>query len=154
MMPSSGPGLPFWYALAADVLVAAHVGYVGFVVLGQLAVVVGIARHWGWIRNPWFRVIHLFAISVVAAEAIFGLHCPWTTWERDLRALAGQTTSDISFVGRLIHQVLFVDVPLSVLNACHIGFALLVALTFVLAPPRWPGHRQTKSNPKRHGRPL
>ena len=92
MMPSSGPGLPFWYALAADVLVAAHVGYVGFVVLGQLAVVVGIASHWGWIRNPWFRVIHLLAISVVAAEAILGLHCPWTTWERDLRALAGQTT--------------------------------------------------------------
>ncbi|MGH7171528.1 MAG: hypothetical protein ACRELF_03120 [Gemmataceae bacterium] len=40
-----------------------------------------------------------------------------------------------SFVGRLLHDLIFVDWPPWVINCLHIGFALVVLGTFVLAPP-------------------
>ena len=125
-----------WYSILADVLVAVHVAYVSFVVLGQLAILVGIGRGWRWIRNVWFRLAHLAAIVAVALEAAFGIPCPLTIWEADLRALAGEQVADVSFVGRLLHHAIFIDVPLWALNALHIAFALVVIVTFVLAPPR------------------
>jgi hypothetical protein len=126
------------YGLLADLLVALHAAFVGFVVLGQLTVAVGVWFRWGWVRNFWFRAAHLLAIGYVAYEAAAGIACPLTIWEQRLRELAGQPVSDASFVGRLLHTVLFVQVPESVVNAVHIGFGLLVLLTFFLAPPRLP----------------
>src|SRR5262249_49927579 len=64
------------YGFWADVIVAIHVAYVGYVVVGQLAILIGLALKWQWVRNPWFRVTHLIAISIVAAEAIIGMQCP------------------------------------------------------------------------------
>jgi uncharacterized protein DUF2784 len=71
----------FW----ADVLVAIHLAYVGFVVVGLLAIFAGMLFRWQWIRNPWFRWIHLSMILFVAGEAIVDFECPLTTWENTLR---------------------------------------------------------------------
>jgi Protein of Unknown function (DUF2784) len=125
-----------WYSILADVLVAIHVAYVAFVVFGQLAILVGIGRGWRWIRNWWFRLAHLAAIVVVALEAVFGIDCPLTIWEADLRALAGEQVTGESFVGRLLHGAIFVDMPIWALNMIHISFAVVVIATFVVAPPR------------------
>jgi len=54
------------------------VAYISYVVLGQLAILVGIVRRWQWIRNPWFRWTHLLMILVVAWEAVQGITCPLT----------------------------------------------------------------------------
>lgn len=133
-----------WYSLLADLLVAVHVGYVGFVVLGQAAILVGIMCRWSWVRNFYFRLAHLVAIVVVALEAGFGIDCPLTVWESELRARAGENVATGSFVGRLLHGAIFVDLPPWALNALHISFAFVVVATFVLAPPRWrkPGARE------------
>jgi hypothetical protein len=125
-----------WYALLADVLVALHFGYVSFVVVGQLLILIGIALHWRWVRNLWFRIAHLVAIVLVGMEAVAGFICPLTTWERQLRALAGQEPTDISFVGRLLNRILFVPVPEWQIRIVHVLFALLVIATFIWAPPR------------------
>ena len=74
------------YMLAADAIVVLHAGYVAFVVLGQLAVLAGILCRWTWIRNPWFRWLHLTAISIVVVEALLGIVCPLTTLETWLRS--------------------------------------------------------------------
>jgi hypothetical protein len=58
-------------------------------------------------------------------------------WERQLREAAGQPVSDATFIGRLFHNLLFYEnVPAWVFTVLHIGCALLVIATFVLAPPR------------------
>jgi hypothetical protein len=125
------------HATLADLLVAVHAAYVAFVVIGLLIIWVGWALSWRWIRNPWFRILHLIAIGIVAIEAIFGIECPVTVWERQLREAAGQPVSDASFIGRLFHNLLFYeDVPGWVFTVLHIGFAVLVLATFILAPPR------------------
>jgi hypothetical protein len=125
------------YALLADLIVAVHVAYVSYVVVGQLAIVVGLLRRWEWVRNPWFRLTHLAAIAIVALEAIFDIECPLTVWERRLRGLAGQDVDQTTFIGRLLHDLIFWDAPPWVFPLLHVGFALLVLATFVLAPPRW-----------------
>jgi hypothetical protein len=125
-----------WYGYLADAVVAVHVAYVSYVLLGQLAIVVGAACKWRWVRNPWFRWSHVAAIVIVAVEALLGIVCPLTLWEDDLRRLAGQEVSGETFVGRWLHGLIFYDVPPWILETCYIAFALLVIGTLVLVPPR------------------
>ena len=69
------------YRLAADAVVLVHFSYVAFVVVGLAAILLGLVCRWGWVRNFWFRSLHLLAILIVAAEAVCGITCPLTTWE-------------------------------------------------------------------------
>lgn len=124
------------YAFLADLVVAFHVAYVSFIVFGELIVVLGALLRWTWVRNLWFRVLHLLAIAIVAAEALASIACPLTVWEDRLRRAAGQDVSDGTFIGRCLHNILFYDLPPWAFTAAYIGFALVVLLTLVLAPPR------------------
>jgi hypothetical protein len=130
------------YRLLADLLVAFHVGYVLFIVLGLLAIWTGCVLGWQWIHNRWFRSIHFLMIAIVAFEAIIGMDCPLTTWESALRHLGGQGTSDVSFVGWLLRSAIFVDLPEWALNMLHVTFAIIVLGTFWIAPVRWRPSRE------------
>lgn len=77
------------YQFLADAVVVFHALFVGFVVFGQLFILIGIWRRWPVARNFWFRLVHLSMIGVVALEAIFGVACPLTSLENHLRKLAG-----------------------------------------------------------------
>ncbi|MFO0809991.1 MAG: DUF2784 domain-containing protein [Gemmataceae bacterium] len=125
-----------WRALLADVVVAIHVGYVAFVVFGQLGILVGLWRGWRWVRNLWFRLAHLLAILIVAGESLLDIPCPLTVWEHQLRVAAGQSSSGESFVGRLLHSLIFVTAPAWAFTATYIAFAMTVLATFAMAPPR------------------
>src|SRR4051812_21040112 len=128
-----------WYGLAADLVVAIHVAYVGYVIFGQLAVILAAPMKWQWARNPWFRFTHLLAIGIVAVEAIQGWPCPLTVWEGQLRELAGQTfNGSQSFMGKLLHDVLFLEnVPQLVLNTGYVAMMILVLQGLIMYPPRW-----------------
>src|SRR5262245_59338432 len=125
------------YRVLADLVVAVHFAYVAFVVVGQLLILFGILLRWGWVRNRWFRVAHLAAILIVAAEAVLNIACPLTVWEQRLRTLGGLPTRGGTFIGNLLDGLLFYDFPPWVFTAVYLSFALLVLATFVLAPPRW-----------------
>ncbi|WP_020470664.1 DUF2784 domain-containing protein [Zavarzinella formosa] len=126
------------YGFLADLMVAIHVGYVGYVVLGQLVIWLGWALGWGGIRNVWFRLSHLAAIGFVAFEEAIQMRCPLTDWEEHFRELAGQPVSGETFVGRLMHSLIFVQFEESwPYTVIHLGFAALVFGTFILCPPRF-----------------
>ncbi|MCI0701234.1 MAG: DUF2784 domain-containing protein [Planctomycetia bacterium] len=128
-----------WYGLAADLVVAIHVAYVAYVVLGQLAICIAAPMKWQWAKNPWFRFTHLGAIGYVAYEAIFSIRCPLTIWEEKLRELAGQAPSGSeTFLGRLLHDLLFIEnQPESFFTALYLGMLLIVVQGLVMYPPRW-----------------
>jgi hypothetical protein len=109
---------------------------VAFVVFGLLLTLVGVARRWQWVRNPWFRGVHLATILIVVAEAWLGIVCPLTNWEQQLRRLAGQTTYRGDFVGRWLHEVLFFDLPPWAFTTIYTLFGLAVIATWVFAPSR------------------
>jgi Protein of Unknown function (DUF2784) len=126
------------YGFLADAIVAVHAAFVGFVVFGQLLIVVGALCRWAWVRNFWFRTAHLLAIGYVAFEAAAGIACPLTTWEHQLRERAGQAVADVTFVGWLLDRLLFIHGAEAVLPYVHMVFGALVLLTFLLVPPRLP----------------
>jgi uncharacterized protein DUF2784 len=119
--------------LLADLVLVLHFAYVLFVVGGLFAIWLGYALGWRWVRNWWFRVLHFAAIGLVAIEAVVGAMCPLTVLEDWLRP--GEETGG-SFVQRWLHMLLFYDWPLWVFTALYLGFAAVVALTFVVLPPR------------------
>jgi Protein of Unknown function (DUF2784) len=132
------------YGFLADVVVTVHLAFVSFVLIGQILILVGMFCRWSWVRNPWFRIAHLLAIGIVVFEAVNGIECPLTTWERDLRALAGQEPEDISFVGRLVRDLLFFECSEETFTAIYICFGSVVLLTFAVVPPRKPCGRRHK----------
>jgi len=60
--------------LLADLLLVLHFSIAVFIVGALILVWVGAAfgakGGWAWVRNPWFRYLHLAAIAFVAAEAL------------------------------------------------------------------------------------
>lgn len=145
------------YGFLADLMVAVHVGYVAYVLAGEALILVGWWRGWGWVRNFWFRATHLLAIAVVMFEEVAGLRCPLTVWEEWLRVRAGQPVTGETFVGRLLHSVLFYDdAPRWVFTAGYSAATAVVLATLLLCPPRrplWPGRRARGSGPRRAGPP-
>jgi hypothetical protein len=127
---------PAWAAPAADALLLLHAAIVLFVVLGQLLIMIGGLRGWRWIRWPAFRWIHLASIGVIVTQAWLGRLCPLTTWEQNLRALAGQETHDQSFVSHWIGVWLYWDLPAWVFVVAYTAFGLLVLASWQRWPPR------------------
>lgn len=76
------------YKVLATAVVALHLGYVGFVVVGQVLILLGLVLRWQWTRNLRFRVIHLVMTEVVALEGLFGIRCPMTDWQEFLETSA------------------------------------------------------------------
>jgi len=125
------------YAFVANAIVAFHFTYVMFVVIGELAIILGWIFHWHWIRNLPFRIIHFIATLTVAIQALVKVPCPLTVWEADLRELAGQASErDITFVARLIRSVIFFDFPDWFFLMLYVGFGAIVLITLILVPPK------------------
>jgi len=117
--------------MLADTIVVVHLLIMLFVVTGVPLVFLGAARHWAWVRSWRWRLLHLIAIAVIAAESIFGIACPLTVWEDKLR---GEQTST-GFIERWIDRILFYDAPTWVFTAAYVSFAVLVVITWVAVPP-------------------
>ncbi len=134
----NGPG-PQSFILLADTVLAAHVLYVAFVVLGFAVIIWGALFRRRWVRNPLFRYTHLAAIGIVALQAIAGVPCPLTIWERDLRLAAGQAASEMDFIPRLLRTLIFFEAPDVFFLALYVVFTAVVVLTLVFVPPaaRW-----------------
>ena len=124
------------YAILADIVVAVHVAYVSFVVLGLVLILVGWLLKWRWVHNVWFRAVHAAMIGIVVVEAVLGIVCPLTEWEQQLRRAAGQTSYGGSFVGHWLHELLFFEAEPWVFTLAYCLFGALVLTTFWLVPPR------------------
>lgn len=119
-------------ALAADLILLLHFAFVLFVVGGLALTWIGYAAGWAWVRNFKFRALHLAAIVFVAGQALAGVMCPLTIWEDALRGVA----SDKGFIARWVHALMFYSAPPWVFTLLYVAFALVVAATFWLIPPR------------------
>ena len=118
--------------MIADAILVVHFLIVAFNLGGLLAVWVGAALGWQWIRNPWFRYVHLAAMAFVAAEAVLGIACPLTVWEDALR---GGARPD-SFIGRWVRSVMFYEAPEWVFTTAYVAWALATLATLRFVPPR------------------
>ena len=118
--------------MIADLLVVVHFAIVLFIVGGLLAVWLGAALGWRWVRNPWFRYLQVAAIAYVAGEALLGVACPLTVWEDVLRG----GTHPGTFVGRWVHRLIYHDAPEWAFTTAYVGWTLATLATLWLVPPR------------------
>lgn len=126
------------YALLADAVLLVHFGFVIFVTIGLVLIVLGGWRGWPWVRNGWFRLAHLAAIGVVMTQAWLGKSCPLTILEVWLRRQAGQAGYEGSFIEYWVGRLLFYSAPPWVFVLAYTGFALLVLIAWLAIPPRLP----------------
>ena len=124
------------YAVAADAVLFLHVSFVVFVVAGLLLILAGKLRGWRWIRNGWFRLVHLAAIAVVVLQAWLGVICPLTALEMWLRAKAGDATYPGAFIAHWAERILYYHAPAWVFTACYTVFGLLVVASWLWIRPR------------------
>ena len=136
-----------WARVLADLIVVFHACYVSFVVFGLAAILAGAVFRWRWVRNFWFRAIHLVMIAIVVGESLAGVPCPLTVWEQQLRKRAGEVSFTGDFIGHWAHRLIFYRAEPWVFTLIYSGFGLAVAAAFVLAPPRWPGKNSRSSDP-------
>ena len=127
---------PTIFLLAADVIMLLHVLFVVFVVIGLVLIFVGKVRVWSWIRNPWFRLIHLAAITVVVVQSWLGLICPLTTIEMALRSRAGDTVYSGSFLSHWLENILYYQIPPWIFAVSYMAFAAVVAASWFWIRPR------------------
>ena len=114
----------------ADALLVLHFLIAAFIVAGLVLVWVGALARWAWIRDPWFRYLHLAAIVFVAAEALLGFACPLTIWEDLLRGGARPET----FVGRWVYRLLYYNAPAWVFTTLYAIWAVAALLTLRFVP--------------------
>lgn len=86
-----------WARFGADLLVALHLGFVAFVVLGGLLVLRD--GRWAWVHLP-------AAIWGFLVEAR-GWFCPLTGWENRLRRSAGEAGYEGGFVEHYLLPILY-----------------------------------------------
>ena len=127
------------YQFLANVVLLAHVGVALFIIGGLLLTLLGGALHWQWVKNFWFRALHLLGIGYVVMEAWFGIVCPLTTWELWLREKAGQSVYQGDFIAHWMRQIMFYEAPPWVFVVAYSGFAALVVLSLFLVRPVMPG---------------
>jgi len=124
------------FLLAADAILALHLLLAVFIVIGLLLIFVGKARRWSWVRNPWFRAIHLLVIAIVTVQSWFGVICPLTTIEMALRSRAGDTLYKGSFITHWLETILYLQLPLWVFIVCYTVLGAVVIGSFFWVAPR------------------
>jgi len=127
-------------SLIADLIVSIHFGFVIFVVGGFFIIMLGGVLKWKFIRNFYFRLIHLALILFVVFETLFGITCPLTEWEYELRTAAGQQNIDnISFITRIIQKIIFYEFPqiVFIIVYCLFGAAVLISWWLFLPDLPW-----------------
>lgn len=127
--------------ILADAVLVLHAAYIVFVVGGLMVILLGGWLGWRWVRNPWFRVIHLAAIGWVVGQAWLGIDCPLTTLEIHWRERAGGEVYPVSFVAYWVRRLCFFQAPPWVFTTAYTAFGGLVLGGWLWVRPRGFGAR-------------
>ena len=105
--------------LAADLILALHLGFILFVIFGGLLV----------LRFPRVMYLHIPAAVWGAFVEISGRICPLTTWESDLRRSAGESGYAESFIEHYFVPILY---PAGLTRGVQLAIAGVVILTNIV----------------------
>ena len=103
------------YRLAADTMMIAHLLYIVFVIVGGFIA----------FRARWILWLHVPAVAWAIYVQYIGRVCPLTTWEKGLRALAGEAGYAGGFIEHYLVPIIYPpDMPV----AMHIVLGTAVIL--------------------------
>jgi len=120
--------------LLANLILIFHFFYVLFIIIGLAIIYLGYFMKWTFIRNPVFRWIHLSAMSIVI---MFGIFCPLTEWEAELRGVQGISAYSSGFIPYWVHHLLFYNWSPWVFESVYILLFLFMIASMFIVPPRY-----------------
>ncbi len=124
------------YLLMADIILLVHLLFVVFLVFGLVFIFIGKLFSWPWVRNPWFRWIHLVSMGIVVLQSWLSVICPLTIWEMSLRGKAGDSVYAGSFVSYWLDRLLYYQAPEWVFILIYTLFGSLVVFSWFWIRPR------------------
>jgi hypothetical protein len=117
----------------SQAVLAIHLGVIAFNVAGLIAIPLGAALGWRWVRVRWWRVLHLISWAVVALQAAFGRACFLTIWQDQLTGAVGQPP----LIERWVEKAVFWPLPIWVFGALYLAlFAAVVGLWWAVPVTR------------------
>lgn len=132
----------------ADAILVTHAVIVLFNIASLPAIWLGHFCQWRFVRNFYFRAIHLLLIGYIAVQALAGKVCPLTDWEDRLRVKAGADANYAgSFVAHWAQRALFYEGDETIFTAAYIPFFALVLGTLFWVKPTPPSWWRTASSP-------
>ncbi len=105
--------------IAADLVLALHLGFIAFVVLGGLLV----------LRYRWIAYLHIPAAVWGAFVEISGRICPLTIWENSLRRGAGDSGYADSFIEHYLVPIIY---PAGLTRSVQLWIAGLVIVANIV----------------------
>ncbi len=123
--------------LLANIILILHFFYVSFIIIGLVVIYLGYFMKWTFIRNPVFRWIHLSAMAIVIIEVLFGIFCPLTEWESELRGAQKISAYSSGFIPYWVHHLLFYDWSPWIFESVYILLFLFMIASMFMVPPRY-----------------
>ncbi len=123
--------------LLANLILILHFFYVSFIIIGLAIIYLGYFMKWTFIRNPVFRWIHLSAMAIVIIEVLFGIFCPLTEWEAELRGAQKISAYSSGFIPYWVHHLLFYNWSPLVFESVYILLFLFMIASMFIVPPRY-----------------
>lgn len=120
----------------ADLILIVHFLYFLGVVVPVPLILIGRFCRWAFVRNIWFRRIHLTMLLAIVVQVPFQILCPLTVWEQHLRDRHGKTGPGESFIAHWVGRLLYYDFPLWIFSILYLTFGLLVILLYFRIPPK------------------
>lgn len=125
--------------LLGQAILGLHLVVIAFNVLGLIAIPLGAARHWAWVRVRWWRALHLVSWAVVALQAALGRACFLTVWQD---AATGAAASQ-PLIMRWVNSLIYWPLPIWVFGAIYIVlFGAVIWLWWKVPPRRAPAYRR------------
>jgi hypothetical protein len=119
----------------ADAILWLHVGIIVFNLFGLVAVPVGAARGWAFVRVFWWRALHVALLAVVALQALFGRACLLTIWQNDLLQRAGAPAMPQPLIERWVARAIYWPLPFWTFIALYVAVFIYALLLWKFVPP-------------------
>ena len=116
----------------AQAVLAAHLLVITFNVGGLVAIPLGAALGWRWVRVRWWRLLHIASWAVVAAQAALGRACFLTIWQDELTGAGGAP-----LIMRWVNSLIYWSLPMWAFTAGYLAlFGVVMAMWWWVRPRR------------------
>lgn len=118
--------------ILGEAVLAAHLVVIAFNVAGLVAIPLGAALNWRFVRVRWWRLLHIASWAVVALQAALGRACFLTIFQDQLTGGGPEPPLIMRWVNSLIYWPL----PIWVFSAIYLALFACVIAFWWLVPTR------------------
>jgi Protein of Unknown function (DUF2784). len=73
--------------LFSEIILSLHLLIFLFITFSFILIPIGYFQKWEWVKNKYYRSIHLILMGIISIETILGFMCPLTILENILKTI-------------------------------------------------------------------